>query len=1034
MKSKKVIVMFTILITIVNVFVPVVNAANEISNANLIKDHKIKSHIMYYNEAKEEWRTIQCNYICYKIENEKYPVYCITHGVNGVDEEGSYTVTINNLLEEKLIYNTIINGYPYKTPEQLGVEGEDDAYVATKHAINSVLLNRDVRTFYKAADENGEKIINAIYEISENGKAGNAINKSAKINVNPIGDLIEYGEYYYQEYAISADTEISAFTIKNIEKFPDGSYVSDNLGIIKNNFVSTDKFRIMIPKSRLNNDINGEINIDVECNTKPVFYGKAPRTNIQDYAITYKICTNYEISTAYNKSTNSSSIKIIKQDEETYKPINNVEFGLYSEDEEFITSKKTNSDGILVFNNLYQGTYKVKELNVNENYEKDETLYEINTEYNKEVSRIITNNHKKGNLKIIKVDKDDIKITLGGIEFDLIDENKNIIAHLITDANGEAYIDNVNIGKYTIKETKTNDNYNLCIDNNIEVKWNETTQITIENEKKKGQIQITKQDTENENIKLEGIEFQVTDSNDVVLDEIKTNSDGIAITKRLPIGEYTIKEVSLGENNQYILEETEYNLMIENDKVTDLVIGNMHKKGNLKITKVDKDDRNITLGAIEFDLIDKDNNVIVHLTTDANGEAYVDNINIGKYTLKETKTKREYNLCENTDIIVEWNKTTEITIENEKIKGQIEVYKTDKENSNIKLSNVEFKILDKNGEFIDQIVTDENGYAISKKLPIGEYYLKEIKTKSGYILNEEIIKININGNKTIKLDIKNEKIKGKIKIIKTSSNFSPILNINQGQTLDGVQFEIFNSNNELVDTIVTNEIGEAISGNLDFGKYKVKEKSTKKYYILNRNEFTINIEKNNEIKVLEVKNEAVVPNLDVEISGQAVAERNEEVKYEFEIKNMSNSKLENFTWTEYIPYEYSKITKMVTGIYNKSLDYEIYYKTNQNDYRLLKTVNSLTSEYLNFDEVELQKNEIIIEIKVEYKTVEEDFEAVVKPVIFVKINDNVKKNDKIINNTNLYGNIEDYVVKDRSNFETVIFEKEIFKKLPKTGC
>jgi len=52
----------------------------------------------------------------------------------------------------------------------------------------------------------------------------------------------------------------------------------------------------------------------------------------------------------------------------------------------------------------------------------------------------------------------------------------------------------------------------------------------------------------------------------------------------------------------------------------------------------------------------------------------------------------------------------------------------------------------------------------------------------------------------------------------------------------------------------------------------------------------------------------------------------------------------------------------------------------------------------------------------------------------MQIYNDVKKDDKIINNTNLSGNIEDYVVRDSSNFETVIIEKEIVKKLPKTGC
>ena len=39
--------------------------------ANLIYDHKLDTHIMYYNETREEWRDIQCGYICYKLDGEK---------------------------------------------------------------------------------------------------------------------------------------------------------------------------------------------------------------------------------------------------------------------------------------------------------------------------------------------------------------------------------------------------------------------------------------------------------------------------------------------------------------------------------------------------------------------------------------------------------------------------------------------------------------------------------------------------------------------------------------------------------------------------------------------------------------------------------------------------------------------------------------------------------------------------------------------------------------------------------------------------
>ena len=150
--KKKIIIFSIILITLTNTLIPVVNAAQIITKANLINDHKINTHLLYYNDQREEWRDIQCGYICYKEDGEKYPAYCIMPNTNGVDEEGSYTVTIDKLIDNKLIYNVLINGYPYKTPSQLGLDTADDAYVATKLALKNALLDSDVTGFYKAAD------------------------------------------------------------------------------------------------------------------------------------------------------------------------------------------------------------------------------------------------------------------------------------------------------------------------------------------------------------------------------------------------------------------------------------------------------------------------------------------------------------------------------------------------------------------------------------------------------------------------------------------------------------------------------------------------------------------------------------------------------------------------------------------------------------------------------------------------------------------------------------------------------------------
>ena len=150
-KFKKAIYILIMIIILLQYLSVISMAATEISKANLKNDHKITTNLQFKHEDGT-WHNVVCNYICYTHNGIKYPAYCIKHGVNGVDEEGPYTVKISELLSDNKIWRTIVNGYPYKTPSQLGVETADDAYVATKQAINSVLLNRDVKSFYRGTN------------------------------------------------------------------------------------------------------------------------------------------------------------------------------------------------------------------------------------------------------------------------------------------------------------------------------------------------------------------------------------------------------------------------------------------------------------------------------------------------------------------------------------------------------------------------------------------------------------------------------------------------------------------------------------------------------------------------------------------------------------------------------------------------------------------------------------------------------------------------------------------------------------------
>lgn len=761
---KKLLSIMALIIIFIQNISNIVLAATEISKADLKKDHRIATNIEFAHKDGT-WHTVLCNYVYYTNNGTKYPAYCVSPELDGVDQVGEYGVSVSELLSDEKVWRTIVNGYPYKTPAQLGLETADDAYLATKHAIKCVMLDRNAKTYYRGTNEKEKKIIDAIYNIAQIGKNGTQTIKETNLKTNKLSNLTKYNEdWYYQEYSVTSDVNISEYTVKSINGFPEGSYVSDLNGKSKTNFSSGEKFRVMVKKEYINKDIVGSIKIKGTCKAYPIFLGKAPNNNVQDYALTYDAYGDFEATNKFIEKTNIASIRIVKKDEETLKPIKGVKYQLSKENGEIVTTKTTNSEGKIEFNDLYMENYILQEIASNSDYILDETKHKIIVGFNEVIIKEYTNKHKKGNLKIIKVDKDDNDITLGGIEFDLIDSDNKVIAHLTTNADGEATIENINVGNYTLKETRTKKEYNLCIDEDIIVKWNEISEIKIENEKKKGQIKVIKQDQDHNEIKLEGVEFEVIDKNNRIIEKIITDENGEAVTSRLPIGEYKIKEISLGTNKEYIINDNIYTVKVENDLVSTIHIKNEHKKGVLKIIKVDKDNNKLPIKNVKFEITDEDN-FKYYSTTDEKGMIELPNIRTGKIKIKEIGTNEEYVLSEqNYYTEIKFNKTSEIIIENERKKGEIEVYKTDEENNKIKLQGVKFEILDKNGTVVENIVTDKNGHAISKKLPIGEYYLKETRTDEKYVLSDEIVKVNIKYNEICTLNITNKKIKGRVKL------------------------------------------------------------------------------------------------------------------------------------------------------------------------------------------------------------------------------------------------------------------------------
>lgn len=703
----------------------------------------------------------------------------------------------------------------------MGLENKYDAYVATKQAIYSVIYGTDVESYYNGADSRGVAIKNAITRLVDIGRNGTQTRENTNIEVNKTGDFYEDGEYYSQNYNINATVETSEYTIASVTGLPDGAKITDLSGNERTTFSGDETFKVMIPKSQLSSDINVTISVKAKCKVYPVFYGETRISGTQDYLVTYDAFGEIEGKATMNIATNTGKLQVIKTDDETFEPIENVTFGLYKTDGTEVARATTNSEGIAEFKNLYQNSYILKELSTNEDYILSNVEFDVNVEYNKTTQIEVENEHKKGNLKVYKVDKDNNKISLGNVEFDLYSEEfDKVIGTYYTDVNGEIYIENLRIGNYLLIEKNTGRWYNLAEDTDVVVEWNETTSVTIENELQKGRIKIVKVDEENSDIKLEGVKFEVLDQDKNVLETIITDENGEAVTSRYVIRDYEKLYLREVETNEfYKLNDEDIEVTLEANQITTITVTNEKKKGQVEIIKVDKDNNEIKIPDVTFEIYDEEDNLVDTIITDENGRAVSKLLPIDQeYTIKETITGDIYVLNEEIQkVTLQEDEITSITFENEKRKGQIKVIKTDGETETA-LEGVTFVIEDSSGNEVDRIITDENGEAVSKRLAIDEEYtVYEESTRKGYILSNEKQVVVLEENEITEVEFTNYKEKGSIKITKVSSD---------GNNIAGIEFKITGTSltGETFEAIyTTDENGEIFIDEVIAGDYTIEE-------------------------------------------------------------------------------------------------------------------------------------------------------------------------------------------------------------------
>ncbi|MCU4988944.1 SpaA isopeptide-forming pilin-related protein [Bacillus cereus] len=488
---------------------------------------------------------------------------------------------------------------------------------------------------------------------------------------------------------------------------------------------------------------------------------------------------------------------------------------------------------------------------------------------------------EKGNLQIKKVDENNENIVLKDAKFDVIDKENNVVDTVTTNEKGIAEVKDLPFGDYFVKEISAPEGY-IKIDTPVKVTIDSTNvmKIVMKNTKKveTGQFKLLKKDSESGQL-LPGAKFDVVDKDGKVVETIITDDKGEALSKQLPVGSYTLKEVTAPKG--YELSSSSASVDVEANKVVtvDVLNKKIQEKvtGQFEIVKVDANDKTKLLSDAEF-AVYKDGKKVETLRTDKTGKVISQKLEPGTYTLKETKAPQGYKLLkEEIEVVVEANKVLQVQVENAKELGSLQVIKKDAENGKV-LADAEFKLKNEAGQVVGEAkTTNKDGVVTFENLVPGKYTLEETKAPEGYKAVEVTVEVNIVANEVVKQEVLNEKVKEKIKgqveITKVDAN-----DINK--TLAGAVFEILKDGVK-IDTLTSDENGKATSKELVPGDYILKEVQAPEDYELSDKEieFTISNQKFEVVKLqITNKKETEKPGEETEKQGEETEKPGEETE------------------------------------------------------------------------------------------------------------------------------------------------------------
>ncbi|MBO3408903.1 SpaA isopeptide-forming pilin-related protein, partial [Clostridium perfringens] len=324
----------------------------------------------------------------------------------------------------------------------------------------------------------------------------------------------------------------------------------------------------------------------------------------------------------------------------------------------------------------------------------------------------------------------------------------------------------------------------------------------------------------------------------------KTGELKIKVNARIPVPAVVgYKTPVAGKQDMAIVPMETQNFDVDNVTVNWTAL-----TGNLKVIKTG-DNGELLTGA-KFQLKDM-NGTVVGEKVSENGELTFTDIMGGEYILEEVESPKGFLKAEPVKVTIRAGETAEINIVDTQIKGRVEITKIDEETGE-PLEGAEFEMVKADtNEVVENMTTKENGKITSGLHPFGDYIIREIKAPNKYTLNGKEYPVTISEHmQTIEITHANRIIKGRVAINKFDSEFTDL-------KLKDAEFTIYDTNDNEVDKLITDENGYDESIDLNYGDYYMKETKAPAGHKLSDKVYDIQIREDKKVYTFDVPNDVI---------------------------------------------------------------------------------------------------------------------------------------------------------------------------------